>query len=275
MRILSTGQLIFASAIAGLGVLSLVTGHFAGVWQPVPARLPAREVFAHANGVLMLALGIGLFVRRAALIAAVTLTVYLLIWFVALRGPIVLAAPLVPVNWSGFGETGTMIVGGLSLIAALSARNVRFLPNFLTGAAGVRIAAATFAVAAFLMSLANFPYPKANADFPPGWIPHWYGWGFLVGGAYVATGLSVLSGICAKLSTYATAVMMSLLTLGCWVSFVVQAPADRLNWTGLLISSALTGVAWMVAESYRGRAWLEVSRTGLGRSDTGAPRNAA
>lgn len=274
MRILSVGQLIFASAIAGLGILGLATGHFAGVWQPVPARLPAREVFAYANGVLMLALGAGLFFRRSASFAAPILTVYLLIWFVALRGPIAAAAPLVPMNWSGFGETGTMIVGGLVLTARLSTGNARFLPRFATGTAGIRTAAVAFAFAAFLMSLANLPYPRANADFPPAWIPHWYGWGFLVGGAYVATGLSILSGICARLSTYATAVMMSLLTLACWVSFVAQAPADRLNWTGLLISSALSGAAWMVAESYGGRAWFEVSRTGPGRADTAAPRDA-
>lgn len=267
MRIPSIGQLIFASAIAGLGVLSLATGHFAGVWQPVPARLPARELFAYANGVLMLALGVGLFVRRAALFAALILTLYLLIWFFALRAPTVVTAPLMPVRWSGFGETATMIVGGLSLIAVLTARNVRFRPGFLTGSAGLRTAAVTFAIAAFLMSLGNLAYLKANADFPPAWIPHWHGWGYLVGIAYIAAGLSILSGICARLSTYATAVMMSLLTVVCWVSFVVQSPDDRLNWTGLLISSALSGVAWMVAESYRGKAWFAVSRPGSARFD--------
>lgn len=258
MRVLGVGHIIFALAIAGLGVVGLATGHFAYVWQPVPANLPAREVFAYANGVVMLALGVSLLINRMAGLAALILTLYLLIWFFLLHGPIVASAPLVADNWSGFGENGTLIVGGLVLIATCPAQSPRSLPKFLKGTAGVHVARIVFAFAAFLMTLDNFPYPKANADFPPTWIPHWYGWGYLVGSGYVATGLSILFRVCPKFATNVAAVMMSLLTLLCWVTFVVQAPTNRINWTGLLISSALTGAGWMIAESYRSHPWFEI-----------------
>lgn len=258
MRVLTAGHIIFALAIAGLGVLSLTTGHFAAVWQPVPTHLPAREVLAYANGVLMLGLGLALLVRRTTGLAAIILTGYLLIWLLLLHGPIFASAPLIANNWSALGENGTMIVGGLMLIAACSARSIHLLPDFLKGATGVRNARIVFAFAAILMSLDNLAYPKANADFPPTWIPHWHGWGYLVGSAYIATGLGILFRVCPRLATNAAAVMMSLFTLLCWVSFVVQTPISRMNWTGLLISSALTGAGWMVAESYRDHPWFEI-----------------
>jgi hypothetical protein len=258
MRILGIGHIIFAVAIAGLGMLSLITGHFAAVWQPVPTHLPARVILAHINGALMLVLGADLLVKRTAEFAAIILTAYLLIWFFFLHGPIVASAPLVADNWSGFGENGTLIVGGLILIATFTTHNNRSWLRFLKGEAGVRKARVVFAFAAFLMSLDNLAYPKANADFPPAWIPHWYGWGYLVGSAYIATGLAILFRVCPRLATNSAAVMMSLFTLLCWVSFVVQTPDNRLNWTGLLISSALTGAAWMVAESYRDDPWFKI-----------------
>lgn len=257
MRVFGMGHIVFALGIAGLGVLGLATGHFAAVWQPVPAHLPAREVFAYANGVLMLALGVGLLVKRLSGLAACILTLYFLVWSILLRGRIVVAAPRAVTSWSALGENGTLIVGGLMLIAACSAQSLRSLPGFLKGGSGERVARIVFAFAVFLMSLINFAYPKANADFPPAWIPHWYGWGYLVGSGYVATGVSILSGICPKVATHAVAVMMSLLTLLCWVSFVVQTPANRTYWTGLLVGFALTGASWLVAESYRNSSWFE------------------
>lgn len=263
MRTLGVGHILFALAIFGLGVVGLTTGHFADGMQPVPAHFPARDVLAHANGVLMLVLGLGLLVKRSAGLAAVVLTVYLLIWFFLLHGPIVISAPLVADNWSGFGENGTLIVGGLVLIATCSAQSVPSLPKFLKGITGVHIARIVFAFAAFLMTMDNFPYPKANADFPPTWIPHWYGWGYLVGSAYVATGLSILFRICSKFATNAAAAMMSLITLLCWGAFVVHAPTSYVQWTGLFISSALTGAGWMVAESYRADPWFEIRWPGL------------
>jgi hypothetical protein len=44
----------FAIAMIGLGVLALVYGDFAMVWQPVPAGLPGRTMLAYASGVVML-----------------------------------------------------------------------------------------------------------------------------------------------------------------------------------------------------------------------------
>lgn len=251
-----TGNIIFALAVAGLGVISLATGHFASVWQPVPQGLPGRQALAYANGVLMLASGAGLLLPRTRARAALVLTVYFSLWFILLRVPVAMAAPRAAFSWSGFGECGTLIVGAILIFADATAREEHSWAAFLGGERGVRAARAGFALAAFLMSLANLAYLQANADFPPAWIPHWIGWGYLVGIGFIATGLAVLCRIAPRLATFLAAWMMSLLTLMCWVSFVVAAPRDRVNWTGLMISSALAGAGWLLAATYRDDLWL-------------------
>ena len=60
----------FAIAMIGLGVLALVYGDFAMVWQPVPAGLPGRTMLAYASGVVMLLGGAGLLFRATAAWAA-------------------------------------------------------------------------------------------------------------------------------------------------------------------------------------------------------------
>jgi hypothetical protein len=47
---------LFVIGLLGIGVLALVYGDFALVWQPVPVWLPARTAVAYASGVLMLLL---------------------------------------------------------------------------------------------------------------------------------------------------------------------------------------------------------------------------
>ncbi len=263
----SAGQTILALAVMGLGVISLATGHFAAVWQPVPQALAGRLILAYVNGVLMAGLGAGLLARRTQGPAALALSAYFALWFVLLRVPLVLACPAVADRWSGLGESATLIVGGLLVYARAPGASLPRWTGPLSGARGVRLGRAVFALAAFLMSLDNLAYPRGNADFPPGWIPHWMGWGYLVGFGYIATGLAILCRTLPRLATVAAAGMMSALTALCWVSFVLEAPGSRLNWTGLMISAALTGAGWLVAESYRGTPWwtLASGRTGFDR----------
>ena len=245
----AAGRLIFAAAVAGLGIISLSTGHFAAVWQPVPGTLPARTALAYANGALMTALGAALLSRRARAVAALAVSAYLMVWLVLLRLPILATAPGIAGHWAGVGENATLVVGGVLNLALAPAVRADFQRS-ITARRAVRVGRITFALALMLMSLDNLAYLQANADFPPAWIAHWLGWGYLVGVAYIAAGLAVLFGLAARLAAIMTAWMMSALTVLCWGSFVLQAPANRTNWTGLMISSALTGAAWLVAASY-------------------------
>ena len=57
---------LFAAGMIGLGVLALVYGDFALVWQPVAPWVPGRTALAYASGVIMLLGGVGLLFRATA-----------------------------------------------------------------------------------------------------------------------------------------------------------------------------------------------------------------
>ncbi|HEY4211305.1 MAG TPA: hypothetical protein VGM84_07475 [Steroidobacteraceae bacterium] len=60
---------LFVVSLVGLGLVALLHGDFALVWQPGPASLPARVAVAYATGVLMIAVGLGLLLTPSRTIA--------------------------------------------------------------------------------------------------------------------------------------------------------------------------------------------------------------
>ena len=61
---------LFAVGMIGLGILALVYGDFALVWQPVAPWIPGRTVLAYASGLIMLFGGVGLLLRATAVWSA-------------------------------------------------------------------------------------------------------------------------------------------------------------------------------------------------------------
>jgi hypothetical protein len=45
---------LFAVGMIGLGILALVYGDFAMVWQPVASWIPGRSALAYGSGLVML-----------------------------------------------------------------------------------------------------------------------------------------------------------------------------------------------------------------------------
>jgi uncharacterized membrane protein len=66
MRVDGLGHFLFAPSMAGLGVLSLVSGDFAFQWQPIPNWMPWRESLAYTSGELAVTSVIGMIVKRTA-----------------------------------------------------------------------------------------------------------------------------------------------------------------------------------------------------------------
>src|SRR5258708_13924902 len=71
---------LFAVGMIGLGILALVYGDFALVWQPVAPWVPGRTALAYASGVIMLLGGVGLLIRATEAWAVRILFPYLIVW---------------------------------------------------------------------------------------------------------------------------------------------------------------------------------------------------
>ena len=94
MLIVSPGHVAFAVTMIALGILGLIKGDFASIWQPVPKGVPGREVLAYLCAFVFLACGIGLLWQRTAVCASRVLLTYLLLWLLLLRVPAFSSRPL-------------------------------------------------------------------------------------------------------------------------------------------------------------------------------------
>src|ERR1700738_3272256 len=144
-RIQQPALTLFAVGMIGLGILALVYGDFALVWQPVASWIPSRTVLAYGSGPIMLLGGVGLLLRATAAWSARILFPYLIVWLL-LKVPALLVAPQMEAVWLGFGELAVLLAGGWVLFAKLARRRERSILAFATGEKGIRIARILFAL---------------------------------------------------------------------------------------------------------------------------------
>jgi uncharacterized membrane protein len=239
---------LFAVGMIGLGILALVYGDFALVWQPVAAWVPGRTGLAYASGFVMLLGGVGLLFRATAAFFARILFPYLIVWLL-LKVPALVVAPQIEAVWLGFGELAVLLAGGWVLFARLARLREGSALTFATGDNGIRMARILFAVSLIPIGLSHLVYVKQTADLVPAWLPFRTGWAYLTGLAQIACGIGVLFSMYPRVAATTEAGMLSLFTFLVWGPAILAAPMTRLPWTAFFISWAITAGAWLVANN--------------------------
>lgn len=238
MRIASAGHAVFAATLIAIGVLGLVKGDFAPIWQPVPKGVPAREALAYLCAFISLACGAGLLWQRTATLAARVLLAYLILWLLLFKARFIVAAPATAVAYETNGETAVLVAAACVLSAM--------------GDKGVRIARVIYALAMIAFGVAHFAYVKLTAGLVPEWLPSQVSWAYFTGCTYIAAGVAMLVGVYAGLAAALSAIQVGLFTLLVWVP-VVAADPNAKQWSEFVVSWAITAAAWVVADSYGSR----------------------
>jgi uncharacterized membrane protein len=237
----------FAVGMIGLGVLALVYGDYALVWQPVP-QFPGRTALAYASGAIMLFGGVALLLRSKSAWAIRILFPYLIIWM-CLKIPALVVAPGMEAVWLGFGELAVLMTGGWVLFANMAQFGQDSRLCFLCSEKSIRAAQIWFAIWLIPIGLSHIFYVKATADLVPAWLPYRTGWAYLTGAGHIAAGLGVLFSVFPALAAMMEAAMIGIFTLLVWLPAILKQPRARLPWTAFFISWAIAAAAWVVAQS--------------------------
>jgi hypothetical protein len=238
------GWRIYGLGVMALGMIGLAWGDFV-VGQPVPKSFPDRTALAYAAAAFMLAAGAAIAWRRTTAWGAAALTAYYALIVVTLmNGRLVLAHYGVYGTYEGLAEQLAITAGGL-IVYADSAEIDAGLAARLT-----RLGQLAFGLCALIFGGAHFFYMNLTAPLVPKWLPPGQEfWGYATGVCHIAAGVAILTGVQARLAAILLTAMYASFTPLVHLPMLLADHASHMNWTENVVNLALTGVAWVVADS--------------------------
>jgi uncharacterized membrane protein YphA (DoxX/SURF4 family) len=241
------GSRVYGLGAVALGLVGLVWGDFATVWQPVQADVPHREALAYVAAACLLSAGVAIQRRRSApaglLVLAILYCIFALLWL-----PRVVGYPQIFGTWGGFLEE-------MALVAAASVVYASLLPR--GSADSVRtyqIGRLSFGVCVLSFGLGHFFAIPETAAMVPGWIPPGRQfWAVATGVAHLLAGVAILSGVLDVLGSRLLTLMLAAFGALVWAPALFAQPREHMAWAGNAINLALIGAAWAVADSIASR----------------------
>jgi uncharacterized membrane protein YphA (DoxX/SURF4 family) len=237
---------IYGLAAVAFGLVGLVWGDFAAVWQPVPKTVPGRIALAYAVATALLLAGLGIQWRRSAAASALTLTILYSLGVLLLHVPSVIAHPSVFVMWSGTAEQLALVAGGMVTYAFCAE------PVAPTADRLVTIARLLFGVCLIVFGLAHLFYLKPTADFVPAWLPPGQVfWAYATAAGHFAAGAAILSGIAARIAALLLTAMFVCFGILVHAPTLFNDPHTHFNWAANAMNFALIASAWVITASIR------------------------
>ena len=233
---MNIGPNVFGVGATALGVIGLVWGDFAPIWQPVPAEIPGYRSLAYGAALLLLACGLGLQLKLSAGIAACALAVL----FVAFAIPWAVRVVRFPElfgTWGGCAEQLALATGALTLMAA-GKPCLELL---------WRVA---FGVCAIIFGLNHFFALSQTAHMVPAWIPPGQlFWAVATGIFYFGGGVALVTGVWASLAARLLALMIACFALFIWAPALFAQPDNHVVWAGNAMTLLAAAVARIIAEA--------------------------
>ena len=248
-----------ALGLLGIGILTLVYGDFALVWQPVASWIPGRTALAYLTGALECLTAACLVFRATSRWAVRIMFPGMILWQL-LKVPGLLVGLAHLGGYLSFGETAILSAGGWAFFAQLADLPAGSPFAFLTTARAMRILRIYYGLWIIPVGLSHIVYIDAAVHLIPIWLPNRAFFAWLTGIGQIASGLGLIFNMLPRVAAYGQAAQLWIYTLLIWVPAVLFGPntdvqavfgADhtRMPWTALLVTWLPAACALAIAQN--------------------------
>jgi len=243
-KLMGFGWRVYGLGVMALGLTSLAFREF-DPGQPVPENFPYRTIVACVAGVFIVVAAVAVELRRTAAWGGAALAVYYGLFVVfLLDGRLLLAHYAEYGMYENIAMQLAIALGGL-IIHTTSAGIDATLAARLT-----RLCQLVFGVCVLIWGGAHFVYMNMTAPLVPKWLPPGQVfWGYVTGVCFIAAGLAILTGVKARLAAILLTIMIACFGLLANDRILLTGLSSHFNWSESALNLALTGVAWVVADS--------------------------
>jgi uncharacterized membrane protein len=227
-KLLQAGRYCFALALAAFGVQHFIYAKSAaGLGPPWIPGSPLRACFM---GAALVIASIGIAKNVKTRVAAMLLGVLLFLYFLLLYAPRLAAHLHDPAPWTSGAEI--LALCGVALVLVGKPATVgRYL----------------FAITLTVFGVQHLLYAHFVATLVPSWIPGRLFWAYAVGIAFIATTLSMIFNIKARLAATLLGIMFFTWVFILHLPRVASAPSNGNEWTSAFVALAMCGGAWTIA----------------------------
>ena len=245
---MNLGNRVVGCGVMALGTVCLASGAFM-LSQAEPSSVPYPHASAYLAGGIMLAAGAGIESPRTIAWAASALTAfYAAVVLLFIDIPFVALHAGSFGSYSGVAEEVAIASGALIIFATTATISPSAAARLVHGGQKV------FGACAVLFGGAHFAYMNLTAPLVPSYLPPSQEfWAYATGICQIAAGIAILNGVWARLAAILLTTMYASFTPLVHLPMLIADPNNHWYWTENAYNLALTGAAWVVADSMRGR----------------------
>jgi uncharacterized membrane protein len=240
------GRVLFGIPFVAFGVQYFIYGRFAGGLPPAPPWTPGAPATAYLFGALLIVAGASIAMNSKVQLSATLLGILLFVCVTLMF----IATPSAIIH-DGTARTRALEPLALAGAAWVLAGSPGVSPNVQSWDVAIdKLATAgrfIFGASMIVFGIQHFMYGQFVAMLVPSWLPWHIFWTYFFGVAFIAAGISLVTGIQPRLAAILLGVMFLL-----WVAVLhaprVAASAQRGDeWSSLFVAMAMCGSCFIIA----------------------------
>jgi uncharacterized membrane protein YphA (DoxX/SURF4 family) len=243
--LLKSGRFFFAISLIAFGAQYLIYGRFVGGLPPVPEWTPGGRVGACLVGAALVAAGICIATNWKARISAALVGIFFVLCVIFLH-----TIRFSEIVRSGVGRTRAfepLAIGAAALVLAGITDAGTFAPRQHKT---ILLGRWIFAISMVIFGIQHFMYLTFIATLIPAWIPGHLFWVYLTGTGFIAAGVTIITGVLARLGSTSLGIMFLLWVLLLHAPRVAAALHNGDEWSSLWVALCLSGSAFVTAQSF-------------------------